>query len=116
MYQYCREFEREIELKKIDLLDIRKIEKAFGFSLYDWQKDYLLENHYKFPYGRRCSGRTFAYCLKLLLSDGEPIKHRDLFKYKDENHGTHYDSWFVRYIRDINKTLVAARFETRIVE
>ncbi|HBD00126.1 MAG TPA: hypothetical protein DC053_13420 [Lachnoclostridium sp.] len=103
-------------VKAINLLDIRKMEKVFGFTLYDWQKDYLLGNHCKFPHGQRCCGRTFAYCLKLLLSDGEPIKRRDLFKYRDENHGTHYDSWFAGYIWDINNTLLAAGFETRIVE
>lgn len=103
-------------MKAINLLDIRKIEKAFGFTLYNWQKDYLLGNHYKFPHGRRSSGRTFAYCLKLLLSDGEQIKRGDLFKYRDKNHGTHYNSWFARYIWDINKILVAAGIETRIVE
>lgn len=101
-------------MKTIYLLDTQKIEEAFGFPLYDWQKDYLLGNHYKFPRGRRCSGKTFAYCLKLLLTDGKPIKKRDLFKYRDENHGTHYDSWFVGFILDINNTLVAAGFETRL--
>ena len=101
-------------MKAINLLDIRKIEKAFGFTLYDWQKNYLLGNHYKFPICGRSNGRTFAYCLKLLLTDGETIKKRDLFKYRDERHGTHYDSWFAGYITDINKTLVAAGFETRV--
>lgn len=99
----------------IDLLDIRKIEQAFGLPLYDWQKDYLLGKR-STRMGGRCNGNTFAYCLKLLLSDGEPIKRRDLFKYRDGNYGTHYNSWFARYIWDINKTLVAAGFETRIVE
>jgi len=103
-------------LKTIDLLEIQKIEEAFGFPLYEWQKDYLLSNHFKFPYGQRCNGKTFIYCLKLLLSDGDPIKKRDLFKYRDKNHGTHYDSWFAGYIWDINKILVAAGFEMRIVE
>ncbi len=103
-------------MKTINLLDIRKIEKVFGFPLHDWQKDYLLGNHFKLPYGQRCNGKTFIYCLKLLLSEGELIKKRDLFKYRDERHGTYYDSWFTGYIWDINKTLVAAGFETRIVE
>lgn len=115
MYQNCREFERKIELKTIDLLDICKIEKAFGFPLYDWQEDYLLGKR-NTRMGGRCNGNTFAYCLKLLLSNGEPIKKIDLFKYRDERHGTHYNSWFARYIWDINKILVAAGYETRIVE
>lgn len=115
MYKNCREFEREMKLKTIDLLDIRKIEEAFEFPLYDWQKDYLLGKR-NTRMGGRCNGNTFAYCLKLLLSDREPIKKRDLFKYRDEHHGTHYDSWFAGYIFDINKTLVAAGFETRVIE
>ncbi len=102
-------------MKTMDLLNIRKIEKAFGFPLYDWQKDYLLGKR-NARMGGRCNGNTFAYCLKILLSDREPIKKRDLFKYRDENHGTHYDSWFAGYIWDINNTLLAAGFETRIVE
>ena len=102
-------------MKAINLLDIQKIEKAFGFSLYDWQKDYLLGKRNTRMRGR-CNGNTFAYCLKLLLSDREPIKKRDLFKYRDENHGTHYDSWFVRFVLDINNTLVAAGFETRLAK
>lgn len=102
-------------MKAINLLDIQKIEKAFGFSLYDWQKDYLLGKR-NTRMGGRCNGNTFAYCLKILLSDREQIKKKDLFKYRDERHGTHYDSWFARVALDINNTLVAAGFETRIVE
>ena len=92
---------------------IIKIEQAFGFPLYDWQKDYLLEKR-NTRMGGRCNGNTFAYCLKILLSDRAPIKKRDLVKCRDEHHGTHYDSWFAGYISDINKTLVAAGFETRV--
>ena len=94
---------------------ISKIEQAFGFPLYDWQKDYLLRKR-DTRMGGRNNGNTFVYCLKILLSDREPIKKRDLFKYRDENHGTHYDTWFAGYIWDINKILVAAGFETRVVE
>ena len=97
-------------MKAIDLLDVQRIEKAFGFPLYDWQKDYILGKR-NTRMGGRCNGNTFAYCLKILLSDGQPIKKRDLFKYRDENHGTHYDSWFAGYIWDINKVLVAAGAE-----
>lgn len=113
MYQNCREFERKMKLKTIDLSDIRKIEEALGFSLYDWQKDYLLGKK-NIRMGGRCNGNTFAYCLKILLSDREPIKKRDLFKYRVGNYGTHYNSWFARYIWDINETLVVAGFETRL--
>lgn len=70
---------------KIDYEVIKKIEQAFGFQLYDWQKDYLLGKRTCRIKGR-VNGKTFAYCIRLLLSDGNPIKQRDLFKYRDEEH------------------------------
>ena len=83
---------------------IPRIEQAVGFPLYDWQKDYLL--------GRR-NGNTFAYIVKLLLSDGEPIKRRDLLKYLDGEYGNR--RWFTDYVLEINDTLMKAGFETRVV-
>lgn len=94
---------------------IPKIEQAFGFHLYDWQKDYLLEKPYTYSYGRRRSGRAFAYCIKLLLSDGKLIKRRDLFKHScSAEHGTRDWRWFAEYALEINDKLVAAGFETRM--
>lgn len=99
---------------------IPEIEKAFGFSLYDWQKDYLLSDGldnipWEVEIGRS-NGRTFAYCVKLLLSDGEPInpKLSELERYTDEFHGIYYRLWFARYLLEINDTLKKAGFETRI--
>lgn len=104
---------------------IPKIEKAFGFSLYDWQKDYLLEKDSDIPWEqliKRGNGKTFAYCVKLLLSDGEPINKRELFKYIDDcteylisriHNSSHYN-WFANYCLDINNILVKAGFKTRI--
>lgn len=51
--------------------------------------------------------------MKLLLSDGVPIKRRDLSKYRDGEYGNH--RWFVDYALEINDTLVEAGFETRVV-
>lgn len=50
--------------------------------------------------------------MKLLLSDGEPIKRMDLFKYRDGEYGNR--RWFADYVLEINDTLTEARFETRI--
>lgn len=92
---------------------IQKIESVFGFSLYDWQKDYLLGN-IQHRAGGRCNGNTFAYCVKLLLSDGDPIKIKDIQKYIDEVHDSYYTKWFTGYCMEINKKLVSVGLKTRI--
>lgn len=97
----------------ITLEMIPKIESAFGFSLYDWQKDYLL-GKIQYRVGGRHNGNTFAYCVKLLLSDGEPISVKDLWKYMDELHGSGCARWFTGYCMEINEKLIAAGFKTRI--
>lgn len=92
---------------------IPKIESVFGFHLYDWQKDYLLgKRHHRA--GGRHNGNTFVYCVKLLLSDGDPISVKDLWKYMDELHGSSYARWFTGYCMEINEKLVSAGFKTRI--
>lgn len=92
---------------------IQKIESAFGFPLYDWQKDYLLGKMHHRAGGRR-NGNTFAYCVKLLLSDGDPISVKDLWEYMDELHGSGYARWFTGYCMEINRKLVASGLETRV--
>lgn len=96
---------------------ITEIEKAFGFRLYKWQRNYLLGERDHRTRHRR-NGNTFAYCVKLLLSDGEPINPKllDRGKYADEFHGVYYRIWFARYLLEINNTLKKAGFETRIKE
>lgn len=50
----------------------KKIEKALGFKLYDWQKAYIsLESDFV-PEGR-CVGATTAFILRWLLNYGEKI-------------------------------------------
>jgi len=43
------------------------IEKALGISLYEGQKQYLLNNG-TYWFGGRATGKTLAYCIKLALS------------------------------------------------
>lgn len=106
---------------------IEKIESIFGFPLYDWQKEYLKGSSFMPIFGR-CNGKTFAYCIKLLLSDGEMIqksdevkfgnkrklRKEDIFKYKDER-CSGYSEWFKRCCLEINQTLVENGFETIII-
>ena len=94
---------------------IHVIEKEFGFQLYDWQKDYILGKIDRRVGGRR-NGNTFAYCVRLLLSDGDPIKRKDLFKYIDGVHGTDYPRWFSRYCMEIDKILKDSGLKTRLID
>lgn len=94
---------------------IPKIESVFGFPLYEWQRDYLLGKRDADVSSRR-NGKTFAYCVKLLLSNGEPIKKREIFKYADGWHGNRYPKWFAHYCLEINEKLISNGFKTRIVE
>ena len=106
----------------IDEKLIPKIEKAFGFPLYDWQKKYLLGKGREFP-KERASGKTFAYILNLLLSDGEQIKaigvrpmwRSILFEMYDECHGEPYKKWFFRKCMEISQMLVENGIKTRII-
>ena len=94
---------------------IVRIEKVFGFSLRDWQKDYLLGKQLNMQSGIG-NGKTFAYVLKLLLSEGKPIKAKKLTKYIDEYpEPRRYSLWFRDYCMDINSALVENGFKTRLV-
>lgn len=94
---------------------IPQIEKAFGFRLYKWQRNYLLGKRTHRTMHRQ-NGNTFAYCVKLLLSDGEPITPELLKRgcYADGIHGTYYRMWFAQYLLEVNDVLVKAGFKTRI--
>lgn len=64
---------------------IYNIEVAMGFKLYDWQKAYILGlSDYRMP-GRQ-TGKTTAYMLKIILSEGDPI-HLYANQICDEYHG-----------------------------
>lgn len=106
-----------VEISMITWKMIYKIENAFGFRLYKWQRNYLLGNRTNRTRHRR-NGNTFAYCLKLLLSDGKPIemKNHNARKYIDEWHGPSYITWFAGYLKEINDILVKNGFETRLKE
>ena len=102
---------------------IRKIEKAFGFPLYEWQKEYLLNG--RLTPKERGNGKTFAYILGLLLYDGEPIKVTrnksiydcELPKWHDGGRlrSFNYEKWFFHECLRINKILVENGIKTRIV-
>lgn len=94
---------------------LNKIEDVFGFPLYPWQKDFIL-GKINVRAGGRNNGKTFAYCIRILLEDGECINISDIRHgmHIDEWHGQRYVEWFTNYIRDINSVLVKNGFETRL--
>lgn len=94
---------------------INKIERTFGFPLYDWQKRYLKGEDNAIPNGDRRNGKTFAYCIRLLLGNHEPFdlhKPCEVDKLVDENHGPYYTSYFRSYLRNLNDQLLSAGFNT----
>ena len=69
-------------MRKIDDALIQKIEKAFGFSLHDWQKAYMKDES-DFILGGCRNEKTFAVCLKLLLTNEQTIKKSEIRKFAD---------------------------------
>ncbi len=108
---------KEGENIKITNDTLSRIEEIFGFKLYGWQRDYIKGSTDTRIGGRR-NGNTFAYCIRLLLSeDRGDIKWSDvlMWKYSDEWHDRNYQRWFIGYLRDINDKLTQSRFETNLV-
>jgi len=104
-----------IQRKEITDKIIAKLERVFGFYLFDWQKAYLKGDDSAFPSGGRRNGKTFTYCVRLLLEDRPSIdlsSYKDVSKLVDEYHGNRYPDWFRGYLREINNQLLAGGFDT----
>lgn len=100
-----------------------KIEKAFDFKLYDWQKDYISMKIDSLPIGGRCTGKTFAFVIRQLLNYETrhvfPTIKMDLYNYIvcDRNNPAEYvHDWFPNYVREINMKLNAIGLETMFYE
>jgi hypothetical protein len=75
---------------------IPHIENALGFKLHEHQVNYLLDKG-NLVGGRR-TGKTVAYCIKLALSDGEPLDLKKPEEFADgwslPNHNRYARSFF----------------------
>jgi len=85
---------------KIDERTIEIIEKALDFKLYRAQKDYLM--HEASLRGGRATGKTLAHCIKLALSEGEPLNACYPEEFCDDDYGRRinkerYAKHFYRY-------------------
>lgn len=115
------------ELQELRLADkrrrertIRKVEKALGITLYEWQKDFIFHNkHYGAAVSQgRQTGKTLAHCLRLCLSDGEPLNailvppvpaRNEFLKYLGEDGCTVMRSrYFISELRKVYEQLRAA--------
>lgn len=80
------------------------IEEALGFKLYDWQKDYIFSNPVPFTMGGRRIGLTTAYIIKLIISEGPPIRLGRIENVRhicDSDNGINYLKWFEYEFTDI---------------
>lgn len=101
---------------KIALDLIPHIEKALGITLYEHQTMYLVHD-FGISGGRR-NGKTVAYCIKLALSDGEPLnmkKPHEFSDYGGDNPHYHRD-FFRREFMRIREFLKDYGFSVREVK
>lgn len=106
-------------MRKISSELIAEVEQALEIELYVCQKDYIL-NGYLACSNENCTGKTTAYCIKLLLTEGKTIKmwsFENTCTYIDKvNTGVQYKDWFRKYLARIYKKLNDAGIETRQIE
>jgi len=82
---------------------IPHIEKAMGLKLYENQVNHLLGKSWSAT-GRR-NGKTLSHCIKLALSEGEPLNMKKPYEFSDYGDGSRryayyfYKNEFMR-IRD----------------
>lgn len=91
------------------------IEKALGFELYENQKSYLLGK--SGMVGGRVTGKTTAYCVKLLLTDGEPLNLKKSVEFADgwslSNHRSYAMGFFRHELVKIHDKLKNHGFHVR---
>ena len=114
-------------MNKLDVELLGYVERALGLTFKDWQRNYILDIPMVLDMSitGRHTGKTLAYVVKLLLTDGEPIKVYDLnyiHAISDDYHNTGgkhrdvaYSQWFRNYLVNIHNSLIEAGIETREV-
>ena len=91
---------------------IQLVEKALGITLYYDQIQYIRHGIDGFLYRR--SGKTTAYIVRLLLTEGPSIKKREVGKFSDMKHLQHYsNTFFIDEVRKIKDKLDAVGLKTR---
>ena len=97
----------------------KKIEKALGFKLYKWQRNYIMMSSDYIPYDRGC-GATTAFILRHLLDYGEKIgTYQDslLFKsYKNINYNLYFNIFPVDRDRDCYSDYVFKYYPNYVIK
>lgn len=97
---------------------IERVERALGFTLYENQVNYLLDVGELGDEPE--SGRTTAYCISLLLTDGEPLDlaHPEMFsdRINGERHIHYARRVFIKEFLDIRAKLADAAIKVRDVK
>jgi len=100
------------------MMVIPHIEKALGLKLYDHQVNYLLDKGNLLS-GRR-TGKTLAHCVKLALSDGEPLNMKKPEDFSDgrflDNRITYSRDFFRREFMRIRNMLIDYGFIVREIK
>lgn len=108
------------EKKERQARTIKKVEKALGLTLFDWQKEYIFEGKEygtEIKFARR-AGKTLAHILKICLSNGELIKatlkpaclgKNEFLQYLGEDGCTENRArFFIHELREVYEKLKAA--------
>ncbi|MBS4893776.1 MAG: hypothetical protein KHZ90_08375 [Veillonella parvula] len=96
------------KIKNIDIKDIPKIEKVLDIKLFPEVVKYLTTNE-KCYFNDRCSGKTYAYIIKLILTYEGELSFYDM-RYEgigvDEWYDcSNYNLWFTHEFKEIRDKL-----------
>lgn len=100
---------------------IKGIEEALELKLLPFQIHYIIGQSNTLG-STRASGRTTAYCIKLALSEGEPLNLRETETFADmrhfpvHQHMTYSRSFFRNVFMDIRGKLEEYGFKVREVK
>lgn len=106
------EFEERRKMHEEHLwnLKIEKLESVFGFKFHDWQKRYLKGDDTAIYARERGSGKTFIYCLRVLLEERHAFRLADFRSIRGKRGNQLLDS-----LQAINAKLINAGFKTNLI-
>lgn len=111
----CFDLERQAIFREWDAMTdserFERIEKALGFELHKWQREYIMVGRTKAPPGRG-NGKTTAYILRYLLEDRKPLRIDDIVT-DGEHYGARYRQIFVWEMKKIRGQLIEAGIPAR---
>ncbi len=77
-----RWIKKQIERRK-EKRTVKKIEKALGIKLYDWQIKFIF-GHQDFMNPARACGKTLAHCIRICIEHKKPPLTLNIWKIQDD--------------------------------